>query len=60
MIGSLKADARVVLGSRPRLGLMNDDFVLYLAASIRDVFSCVLEIELQSTRIHIYAIKKRF
>ena len=39
---------------------MNDDFVLYWAGSVKDVFSCVLEIELQSTRIHVYAKRKRF
>ena len=39
---------------------MNDDFVLCWATSFKDVFSCVLEIKLQSTRVHVYAIKKRF
>ena len=42
------------------VGFMNDDFVLYWATSIKDVFSCVLEIELQSTGVHMYEIKKRF
>ena len=42
------------------VSFMNDDFVLYWATSIKDVFSCVLEIELQSTRVHVYAIKKKF
>ena len=42
------------------VNFMNDDFVLYWAASIKDVFNCVLEIKLQSTRVHMYAIKKRF
>ena len=42
------------------VSFMNDDFVLYWDVSVKDVFSCVLEIELQSTRINIYAIKKRF
>ena len=27
---------------------------------IGDVFSCILNIELQSTRVHVYAIKKEF
>ena len=27
---------------------------------IGDVFSCVLELELQSTRVHVYATKKKF
>ena len=40
--------------------VMNDDFVLYWATSSKDVFSCVLEIKLQSTRVHMYAIKKKF
>ena len=39
---------------------VNDDFVLHWAASIRDVFSCVLEIELQSTRVHVCAIKRSY
>ena len=39
---------------------MNDDFVLCWATSFKDVFSCVLEIKLQSTRVYVYAIKKRF
>ena len=39
---------------------MNDEFVLYWATSFKDVFSCVLKIKLQSTRVHVYAIKKRF
>ena len=30
------------------------------SVSFRDVFSCILEIELQSTRVHVYAIKKSF
>ena len=42
------------------ISFMNDDFVLYWATSFKDVFSCVLEIKLQSTRVHMYAIKKRF
>ena len=39
---------------------MNDDFVLCWATGFKDVFSYVLEIELQSTRVHVYAIKKKF
>ena len=34
--------------------------MLYWAFCIGDVFSYVLEIELQSTRVHVYAIKKEF
>ena len=41
------------------VSFMNDDFVLYWATSIKVVFSCVLEIELQSTRIHIYLVGVR-
>ena len=42
------------------VNFMNDDFVLYWATSIKDVFSCVLEIKLQSTRVYVYAIRKKF
>ena len=42
------------------VSFMNDDFVLYWATSIKDVFSCIMEIELQSTRIHMCAIRKKF
>ena len=34
--------------------------MLYLAFCIGDFFGCVLEIELQSTRVHVYEIKKKF
>ena len=34
--------------------------ILYLAFCIGDFFGCVLEIELQSTRVHMYEIKKKF
>ena len=27
---------------------------------IGDFFSCILEIELQSTKVHVYEIKKKF
>ena len=40
------------------VSFMNDDFVLCWATGFKDVFSCVLEIELQSTRVHVYAIRK--
>ena len=36
------------------VSFMNDDFVLYWATSIKVVFSCVLEIELQSTRVYMH------
>ena len=39
---------------------MSDDFVLCWVTGFKDVFSCVLKIELQSTRVHVYAIKKEF
>ena len=39
---------------------MNDDFVLCWATGFKDVFSYVLEIELQSTRVHVCAITKKF
>ena len=42
------------------VSFMNDDFVLYWATSVKVVFSCVLEIELQSTRVYMYAIRKKF
>ena len=42
------------------VNFMNDDFVLFWAVSVKDVFSCALEIELQSTIIHMYAIGKKF
>ena len=34
--------------------------MLFQAFCIGDVFSCVLEIKLQSTRVHMYEIKKKF
>ena len=34
--------------------------MLIQAFIIGDFFSCVLEIELQSTRVHMYEIKKKF
>ena len=33
--------------------------MLYLAFCVGDVFSCILEIELQSTRVYMYEIKKK-
>ena len=42
------------------VNFMNDDFVLSWATSFKGVFSCVLEIKLQSTRVHVCAIKKKF
>ena len=46
--------------SCPSVSFMNGDFVLYWAAGTKDVFSCVLEIKLQSTKVCVYAIKKKF
>ena len=34
--------------------------MLCWATGFEDVFSCVLEIKLQSTRVHMYEIKKKF
>ena len=34
--------------------------MLFQAFYIGDVFGCVLEIKLQSTRVHMYEIKKKF
>ena len=34
--------------------------MLIQAFCIGDFFGCVLEIELQSTRVHVYEIKKKF
>ena len=42
------------------ISFMNGDFVLCWATGFEDVFSCVLEIKLQSTRVHMYAINKKF
>ena len=42
------------------VSFMNDDFVLHWAASVGVVFSCVLEIELQSPRVHMCVIRRSF
>ena len=42
------------------ISFVNDGFMLYWATSVKVVFSCVLEIKLQSTRVYMYAIRKKF
>ena len=41
------------------ISFVNDGFMLYWATSVKVVFSCVLEIKLQSTRVYMYGIRKK-